>query len=156
MCHATSSSRNYSKLSLKDSLSVKLLELLLLPLLFSVEWQQGTHNCPAYFEDCLAGHSQAGSDPSPLQLDNCAIHHWIYVSMDSRLSEGEFSASGVTSLQSLTFLFHNCLLSLATSNFCCLLKSCWAMITCATKLDHFTDLVIAQPVSGEDTDPEMC
>lgn len=116
----------------------------------------GTHKWPHYFEDCLPEHSQAGSDPSPLLLDNCAIHHWIYVSLDSRLSEEGFSAFGATSPQSLTFPFYNCLLSLTTSNFCCLLKSCCAMITCAMKLDHLAELVRAQPVPGKDTDPEMC
>lgn len=50
----------------------------------------GTHNWAHYFEDCLPEHSQAGSDPSSLLLDNCAIHHWIYFSLDSRQSKEGF------------------------------------------------------------------
>lgn len=116
----------------------------------------GTHNWAHYFEDCLPEHSQAGTDPSPLLLDNCAIHHWIYFSLDSRRSEEGFSVLGAASPQSLTFPFHNGLLSLAAPNFCCLLKSCCAVITCAMKLDRLEESVRAQPVPSKDTDSEMC
>lgn len=72
------------------------------------------------------------------------------------VEEEELPALGTASPYSLTFVFHNCLISLATSNFCCLLKSCCVVIICAMKLSHLAELVIACPVAGEDAESEMC